>query len=53
MKDCQEGKSNITKLAFIPPECMRTGREKTESVIYSFGTILLDLLTGKHIPQGK
>ena len=26
------------------------GRVTTESVIYSFGTVLLDLLSGKHIP---
>lgn len=27
-----------------------TGKVTPESVIYSFGTILLDLLSGKHIP---
>jgi hypothetical protein len=26
------------------------GRVTPESVIYSFGTVLLDLLSGKHIP---
>lgn len=26
------------------------GRVTPESVVYSFGTILLDLLSGKHIP---
>jgi len=30
--------------------CVDTGRITAESVIYSFGTLLLDLLTGKHIP---
>ncbi|KAJ7951134.1 Kinase family protein [Quillaja saponaria] len=29
---------------------LRTGRVTPESVIYSFGTLLLDLLSGKHIP---
>ncbi|KAJ6710109.1 SERINE/THREONINE-PROTEIN KINASE BSK5 [Salix koriyanagi] len=29
---------------------LRAGRVATESVIYSFGTLLLDLLSGKHIP---
>ncbi|KAL2928063.1 Serine/threonine-protein kinase BSK7 [Bienertia sinuspersici] len=37
-------------LAFTPPEYLRTGRVTPESVIYSFGTLLLDLLSGKHIP---
>lgn len=27
-----------------------TGRVTAESVVYSFGTLLLDLLSGKHIP---
>jgi len=27
-----------------------TGRIAPESVVYSFGTMLLDLLSGKHIP---
>lgn len=27
-----------------------TGRVIPESVIYSYGTVLLDLLSGKHIP---
>lgn len=31
--------------------CFRlTGRVTAESVVYSFGTLLLDLLSGKHIP---
>lgn len=29
---------------------MYTGRVTAESVVYSFGTLLLDLLSGKHIP---
>ncbi|VVA89613.1 unnamed protein product [Arabis nemorensis] len=50
MKNSQDGKSYSTNLAFTPPEYLRTGRITAESVIYSFGTLLLDLLTGKHIP---
>ncbi|XP_073009028.1 serine/threonine-protein kinase BSK5-like [Typha latifolia] len=50
MKNSRDGKSYSTNLAFTPPEYLRTGRVITESVVYSFGTVLLDLLSGKHIP---
>ncbi|OIT39537.1 PREDICTED: probable serine/threonine-protein kinase At5g41260 [Nicotiana attenuata] len=50
MKNSRDGKSYSTNLAFTPPEYMRTGRVTAESVVYSFGTMLLDLLSGKHIP---
>ncbi|KAK1420837.1 hypothetical protein QVD17_22728 [Tagetes erecta] len=50
MKNSRDGKSYSTNLAFTPPEYMKTGRVIAESVIFSFGTILLDLLSGKHIP---
>ncbi|OEL29780.1 putative serine/threonine-protein kinase [Dichanthelium oligosanthes] len=50
MKNSRDGKSYSTNLAFTPPEYMRTGRITSESVIYSFGTMLLDVLSGKHIP---
>ncbi|KAM0991386.1 hypothetical protein ACFX2I_009783 [Malus domestica] len=50
MKNSRDGKSYSTNLAFTPPEYLRTGRVTQESVIYSFGTLLLDLLSGKHIP---
>ncbi|XP_061350226.1 serine/threonine-protein kinase BSK5-like isoform X2 [Gastrolobium bilobum] len=50
MKNSRDGKSYSTNLAFTPPEYLRTGRINPESVIYSFGTLLLDLLSGKHIP---
>lgn len=33
-----------------PHEYLRTGRVTPESVIYSYGTVLLDLLSGKHLP---
>ncbi|KAG0474666.1 hypothetical protein HPP92_014352 [Vanilla planifolia] len=50
MKNSRDGKSYSTNLAFTPPEYLRTGRFTPESVIYSFGTLLLDVLSGKHIP---
>ncbi|GAB2273921.1 Serine/threonine-protein kinase bsk7 [Dionaea muscipula] len=50
MKNSRDGRSYSTNLAFTPPEYLRTGRVTSESVIYSFGTLLLDLLSGKHIP---
>ncbi|KAK8944487.1 putative serine/threonine-protein kinase [Platanthera zijinensis] len=50
MKNSRDGKSYSTNLAFTPPEYLRTGRVTTESVIYSFGTLMLDVLSGKHIP---
>ncbi|ESQ55618.1 hypothetical protein EUTSA_v10025008mg [Eutrema salsugineum] len=50
MKNSRDGKSYSTNLAYTPPEFLRTGRVIPESVIYSYGTILIDLLSGKHIP---
>ncbi|QHO52999.1 uncharacterized protein DS421_2g44060 [Arachis hypogaea] len=50
MKNSRDGKSYSTNLAFTPPEYLRTGRVTPESVIYNFGTLLLDILSGKHIP---
>ncbi|KAK4741211.1 hypothetical protein SAY87_024799 [Trapa incisa] len=50
VKNSRDGKSYSTNLAFTPPEYLRTGRVIPESVIYSFGTLLLGLLSGKHIP---
>ncbi|BFG34014.1 hypothetical protein CerSpe_202870 [Prunus speciosa] len=50
MKNSKDGKSYSTNLAFTPPEYLRTGRVIPESLVYSFGTLLLDLLSGKHIP---
>ncbi|KAI8027789.1 Serine/threonine-protein kinase BSK7 [Camellia lanceoleosa] len=46
------GSGNIysTNLAFTPPEFLKTGTVTLEGVIYSFGTLLLDVLSGKHIP---
>ncbi|KAL8150264.1 hypothetical protein V2J09_020072 [Rumex salicifolius] len=50
MKNSRDGKSYSTNLAYAPPEYLRNGKVTPESVIYSFGNILLDLLSGKHIP---
>ncbi|KAK3020934.1 hypothetical protein RJ639_046590 [Escallonia herrerae] len=50
MKNSRDGKSYSTNLAYTPPEYLRNGRVTPESVIYSFGTVILDLLSGKHIP---
>ncbi|GLT96876.1 hypothetical protein SLE2022_144690 [Rubroshorea leprosula] len=50
MKNSRDGKSYSTNLAYTPPEYLRNGRVTPESVIYSFGSVLLDLLSGKHIP---
>lgn len=50
MKNSMDGKSYSTNLAFTPPEYLRTGRVTSESVLYGFGTLLIDLLSGKHIP---
>jgi len=35
---------------FLTTLLCSVGRVTPESVIYSFGTLLLDLLSGKHIP---
>ncbi|RLN38926.1 putative serine/threonine-protein kinase [Panicum miliaceum] len=50
MRNSRDGKSYSTNLAYTPPEYLRNGRVTPESVIFSFGTVLLDLLSGKRIP---
>uniref|UniRef100_A0A7C8YD64 non-specific serine/threonine protein kinase n=1 Tax=Opuntia streptacantha TaxID=393608 RepID=A0A7C8YD64_OPUST len=50
MKNSRDGKSYSTNLAYTPPEYLRNGRVTPASVVFSFGTVLLDLLSGKHIP---
>ncbi|CAH8391340.1 unnamed protein product [Eruca vesicaria subsp. sativa] len=50
MKCIREGKSYSTNLAFAPPEYLRQGIVIPESSLFSFGTLLLDLMSGKHIP---
>ncbi|XP_019097638.1 PREDICTED: probable serine/threonine-protein kinase At5g41260 isoform X3 [Camelina sativa] len=50
MKNSHEGKFYSTNLAFAPPEYLRLGTLIPESVTFSFGTLLLDLMSGRHIP---
>ncbi|KAJ4732934.1 kinase with tetratricopeptide repeat domain-containing protein [Rhynchospora pubera] len=50
MKNSRDGKSYSTNLAYTPPEYLRNGRVTPESVIFSFGTVLLDIVSGKRIP---
>ncbi|XP_010553059.1 PREDICTED: probable serine/threonine-protein kinase At5g41260 [Tarenaya hassleriana] len=50
MRSSQAGKSYSSNLAFAPPEYLCLGAVMPESVIFSFGTILLDLMSGRHIP---
>ncbi|ONI00052.1 hypothetical protein PRUPE_6G065300 [Prunus persica] len=49
MKNSKDGK-RFTNLAFTPAEFLRTGRVIPESLVYSFGTLLLNLLSDRHIP---
>lgn len=37
---------------FVKTVISFAGRVTPESVVFSFGTVLLDLLSGKHIPPG-
>ncbi|XP_028105724.1 serine/threonine-protein kinase BSK3-like [Camellia sinensis] len=50
MKSSGNGNIYSTNLAFTPPEFLKIGIVTLEGVIYSFGTLLLDVLSGKHIP---
>ncbi|TQD80784.1 hypothetical protein C1H46_033664 [Malus baccata] len=53
MKNSKDGKSYSTNLAFTPPEYLRTGRVIPESLVYSFGTLLLDLLKDPYALSSK
>lgn len=50
MKSSGNGNTYSTNLAFAPPEFLKTGKVTPEGLIYCFGTLLLDVLSGKHIP---
>lgn len=50
MKNSIDEKCFSTNQAYTPPEYLKIGSITSESVIYSFGTVLLDLLSGRHIP---
>ncbi|XP_068311019.1 serine/threonine-protein kinase BSK5-like [Pyrus communis] len=50
MENSKDGKSYSTNLAFSPPEYTNKGKVIPESVVYGFGTLLLDLLSGRRIP---
>ncbi|XP_073311060.1 serine/threonine-protein kinase BSK6-like [Primulina huaijiensis] len=50
MRNSKDGQSYSTNLAFTPPEYLRIGKVTPESAVFSFGTMLIDLLSGKHIP---
>jgi BR-signaling kinase len=43
----------ISNICFVVVTVASLGRVTSESVIYSFGTILLDLLSGKRIPPSR
>ncbi|XAR63072.1 Non-specific serine/threonine protein kinase [Bertholletia excelsa] len=50
IKSSRNGNTYNINLAFTPPEFQKNGKITPESVIYSMGTLLLDILSGKHIP---
>ncbi|KAL1200573.1 Serine/threonine-protein kinase BSK6 [Cardamine amara subsp. amara] len=50
MKSSHQGKNYSTNLAFAPPEYLCSGSVIPESVTFSFGTLLLDLMSGRNIP---
>eukprot|EP00245_Coleochaete_scutata_P014669 TRINITY_DN633_c0_g1_i1.p1 TRINITY_DN633_c0_g1~~TRINITY_DN633_c0_g1_i1.p1 ORF type:complete len:541 (+),score=103.62 TRINITY_DN633_c0_g1_i1:257-1879(+) len=50
IKNSIDGRTFSTNLAYAPPEYLKKGVLTVESVVYSFGMLLLDLLSGKHIP---
>ncbi|PRQ34302.1 putative protein kinase RLK-Pelle-RLCK-XII-1 family [Rosa chinensis] len=49
MKNSRDGKSYSSTPAYVPSR-IHTDRVMPESLIYNFGTLLLDLLRGRHTP---
>ncbi|CAF1877297.1 BnaC02g03660D [Brassica napus] len=50
MKSSHKGKNHSTNLAFASPQYLHLGILIRESVTHSFGTLILDLMSGRHIP---
>ncbi|KAL0728748.1 hypothetical protein Bca4012_024841 [Brassica carinata] len=50
MTSSHKWKNHSTNLAFAHPEYLHLGTLIPESVTYSFGTLLLDLMSGRNIP---
>ncbi|KAH7666771.1 Non-specific serine/threonine protein kinase protein [Dioscorea alata] len=51
-KNHRKGGCYRTNISYTPPECV-AGMVTPESMIYSFGILLQDLLSGKQIPRDK
>ncbi|KAH7669127.1 Non-specific serine/threonine protein kinase protein [Dioscorea alata] len=52
VKSHRNGNCYSSHTAYIPPECVN-GMETSESIIFSFGVLLRDLVSGKETPQNK
>ncbi|CAH8283180.1 unnamed protein product [Eruca vesicaria subsp. sativa] len=50
IKSSRDGTSYNTNLTYPPPEFSETGTVIPESVIYGYGNVLIELVSGKHIP---
>ncbi|XP_039136732.1 serine/threonine-protein kinase BSK1-like [Dioscorea cayenensis subsp. rotundata] len=51
-KNHRKGRCYRTNISYTPPECV-SGMVTPESMIYSFGILLQDLLSGKKIPRDE
>ncbi|XP_018482048.1 serine/threonine-protein kinase BSK2-like [Raphanus sativus] len=50
IKNSRDGRSYSTNLTYTTPEFSETGITFPESVIYHYGNVLIELVSGKHIP---
>ncbi|CAF2130240.1 unnamed protein product, partial [Brassica napus] len=50
IKNRRDGINYSTNLTYAPPEFSETGTIIPESVIYSYGNVLIELVSGKRIP---